>query len=53
MEHRDVQLTLQGLFNLKALRALDVLEVDAGGGVFHCDGGLGYRCPVLVYDFSG
>ena len=34
VEDGDVQLTLQGLFDLKALRALDVLEVDAaeGGG---------------------
>ncbi len=34
VEHRDVQLTLQGLFDFKALGALDVFEVDAaeGGG---------------------
>ena len=34
VEDGDVQLTLQGLFDLKALGALDVLEVDAaeGGG---------------------
>ena len=34
VEDGDVQLTLQGLFDLKALRALDVFEVDAaeGGG---------------------
>ena len=45
----------EGMFTRSDLQWIlpPVIRIGAGGGVFHSDGGLGYRCPVLVYDFSG